>query len=130
MKSTDCGDRDGVIPRSGRPAATGRAAGPPSARDPTGPDQTRNSVAARHPEGRRAATCGVGLVRPAANAASRVDRVGAQPPITTSARKDEWFSTKEFLTQLAVIFLIPWATRRRRLCAMWYKRPAAPSEPS
>lgn len=50
--------------------------------------------------------------------------------VTTSARKDEWFSTKEFLTQLAVIFLIPWATRRRRLCAMWYKRPAAPSEPS
>lgn len=50
--------------------------------------------------------------------------------VTTSARKDDWFSTKEFLTQLAVIFLIPWATRSRRLCAMWYKRPKAPTEPS
>ena len=50
--------------------------------------------------------------------------------VTTSARKDEWFSTKEFLAQLAVIFFIPWATRSRRLCAMWYKRPEAPAEPS
>jgi glycosyltransferase involved in cell wall biosynthesis len=50
--------------------------------------------------------------------------------VTTSARKDDWFSTKEFLTQLAVIFFIPWATRSRRLCAMWYKRPEAPAEPS
>jgi glycosyltransferase involved in cell wall biosynthesis len=50
--------------------------------------------------------------------------------VTTSARKDDWFSTKEFLTQLAVIFLIPWATRSRRLCAMWYKRPKTPAESS
>lgn len=44
-------------------------------------------------------------------------------PFVTSARKSDWFSTKDFLAQLAVIFLIPGATRSRRLCAIWYRRP-------
>jgi len=44
-------------------------------------------------------------------------------PVVTSARKSDWFSTKDFLAQLAVIFLIPGATRSRRLCAIWYRRP-------
>lgn len=44
-------------------------------------------------------------------------------PVVTSARKSDWFSTKDFLAQLAVIFLIPGATRCRRLCAIWYRRP-------
>lgn len=44
-------------------------------------------------------------------------------PVVTSARKSDWFSAKDFLVQLAVIFLIPGATRSRRLCAIWYRRP-------
>jgi glycosyltransferase involved in cell wall biosynthesis len=44
-------------------------------------------------------------------------------PVVTSARKSDWFSTKDFLAQLAVIFLIPGATRSRRMCAIWYRRP-------
>ncbi len=50
--------------------------------------------------------------------------------IVTSARKSDWFSTRAFLTQIAVIFLIPGATRSRRLCAMWYRRPETLTKPS
>lgn len=46
-------------------------------------------------------------------------------PVITSARKSDWFSTRAFLAQLAVIFLIPGATRSRRLCAIWYRRPGS-----
>jgi hypothetical protein len=54
----------------------------------------------------------------------------SDPPVVTSGRKSDWFSTGDFISQLAIIFLIPWATRSRRLCAMWYRRPAEnPSEP-
>jgi hypothetical protein len=49
-------------------------------------------------------------------------------PVVTSARKSDWFSTKDFLAQLAVIFLIPGATRSRRLCALWYRRPPEASD--
>ena len=51
-------------------------------------------------------------------------------PVVTSARKSEWFSTGEFVTQLAVLFLVPWATRSRRLCAIWYRRPESAADPS
>lgn len=51
-------------------------------------------------------------------------------PVVTSARKSDWFSTKDFLAQLAVIFLIPGATRSRRLCAIWYRRPETLTKPS
>ncbi len=50
-------------------------------------------------------------------------RVIADPPVVTSGRKSDWFSTGDFIGQLAILFLIPWATRSRRLCAMWYRRP-------
>lgn len=50
-------------------------------------------------------------------------RVISEPPALTSGRKSDWFSDADFVRQLAVIFLIPWATRSRRLCAMWYRRP-------
>lgn len=52
----------------------------------------------------------------------------ADPPVVTSGRKSDWFSTGDFVGQLAIIFLIPWATRSRRLCAMWYHRPAETPE--
>lgn len=51
-------------------------------------------------------------------------RVISDPPVVTSGRKSEWFSTCDFIGQLAIIFLIPRATRSRRLCSMWYRRPA------
>ncbi len=47
----------------------------------------------------------------------------SDPPVLTSGRKSDWFSTRAFLGQLAILFLIPRATRSRRLCAMWYRRP-------
>lgn len=45
------------------------------------------------------------------------------PQVRTSGRKSDWFSNFDFLRQLAIIFLIPWATRSKRLCSMWYSRP-------
>lgn len=45
------------------------------------------------------------------------------PPVLTSGRKSDWFSTWDFVRQLAVIFLIPGATRSRRMCRVWYDRP-------
>lgn len=52
----------------------------------------------------------------------------SDPPVLTSGRKSDWFSTGDFIGQLAILFLIPWATRSRRLCAMWYRRPAETPE--
>lgn len=51
-------------------------------------------------------------------------RMIIDPPVVTSGRKSDWFSTSDFVGQLAILFLVPWATRSRRLCAMWYRRPA------
>ncbi|MDF2377908.1 MAG: glycosyltransferase [Verrucomicrobiales bacterium] len=45
------------------------------------------------------------------------------PPVLTSGRKSDWFSTWDFVRQLAIIFLIPGATRSRKMCQLWYKRP-------
>lgn len=47
----------------------------------------------------------------------------SDPPVLTSGRKSDWFSTWEFVQQLALIFLLPGATRSRRLCSIWYRRP-------
>lgn len=55
-------------------------------------------------------------------------RLISHPPVVTSGRKSDWFSTRDFIGQLAILFLIPWATRSRRLCAMWYRRPANKAE--
>jgi len=49
----------------------------------------------------------------------------ADPPVVTSGRKSAWFSGKDFALQLAILFLVPWATRSRRLCRVWYRRPAS-----
>jgi len=54
----------------------------------------------------------------------------ADPPVVTSGRKSDWFSTRAFVGQLAILFLIPGATRSRRLCAMWYRRPETLTQPS
>lgn len=56
-------------------------------------------------------------------------RILDAPPVVTSGRKSDWFSTKDFLLQLAVILLVPRAGRSRRLCGIWYRRPAAPVSP-
>jgi glycosyltransferase involved in cell wall biosynthesis len=50
-------------------------------------------------------------------------RVISDPPVMTSGRKSDWFSTWEFVWQLAILFLIPGAARSRRLCGIWYRRP-------
>ncbi len=42
-------------------------------------------------------------------------------PITTSARKLDWFSTGQISRQF-LLLLIPFATRSRRMCGVWYKR--------
>lgn len=54
-------------------------------------------------------------------------RILPDPPVVTSGRKSDWFSTKDFLVQLAVILLVPWAGRSRRLCGIWYRRPTSPA---
>ena len=43
--------------------------------------------------------------------------------VVTSARKSSWFSTKDFDMQIGILFLLPWATRGKKLCGMWYRRP-------
>ena len=50
-------------------------------------------------------------------------RVIADPPIVTSGRKSDWYSDWDFVVQFALIMVFPWATRSRRLCTMWYRRP-------
>ena len=45
------------------------------------------------------------------------------PPVLTSGRKSDWFSTWDFVRQLAIIFLIPGATKSKKMCQLWYKRP-------
>ena len=46
----------------------------------------------------------------------------SDPPIVTSARKADWFSPLQLLAQM-VVGLLPFATRSRALCWMWYRRP-------
>lgn len=42
-------------------------------------------------------------------------------PVITSARKLDWYSTRQKLTQL-LILLLPGSTRSKKMCAMWYDR--------
>lgn len=44
------------------------------------------------------------------------------PPVVTSARKADWFSPLQLLAQI-IVGLIPFATRSRALCWIWYHRP-------
>ncbi len=46
-------------------------------------------------------------------------------PVETSARKLQWYSSAEVLGWVALMILLPFAVRSRRLCAFWYKRPQA-----
>ncbi|MEX2578605.1 MAG: glycosyltransferase [Verrucomicrobiales bacterium] len=55
-------------------------------------------------------------------------RIIAEPPVVTSGRKSAWFSNGDFILQLGILFLLPWATRSRRLCGMWYRRPVPEAE--
>lgn len=43
--------------------------------------------------------------------------------VVTSGRKSDWFSTWDFVKQIGLIFVFPWATRSRKLCSIWYRRP-------
>jgi len=54
----------------------------------------------------------------------------ADPPVLTSGRKSDWFSTWDFVRQLAFIFLLPGATRNRKLCSLWYHRPEEGNKPN
>lgn len=47
------------------------------------------------------------------------------PPVITSARKGEWFSVPQLALQMLLLLAFPLATRSRRLCWMWYRRPPA-----
>ena len=51
-------------------------------------------------------------------------RVIVDHELVTSGRKSDWFTDWDFVRQLGIFFLFPWATRSRRLCSMWYKRPS------
>lgn len=50
-------------------------------------------------------------------------RIIAEPAVVTSGRKSDWFSDWDFVRQVGLFFLFPWATRSKRLCGMWYRRP-------
>ncbi len=51
-------------------------------------------------------------------------RIIAEPEVVTSGRKSDWFSDWDFVRQVGLFFLFPWATRSKRLCSMWYQRPS------
>lgn len=53
----------------------------------------------------------------------------SDPPVLTSGRKSDWFSTWDFVRQLAFIFLLPGATKNRKLCSLWYHRPHETNDP-
>jgi glycosyltransferase involved in cell wall biosynthesis len=46
------------------------------------------------------------------------------PPVVTSNRKTEWFSTGAVLGTILLLVVFPLAVRSRRLCWLWYRRPA------
>lgn len=50
------------------------------------------------------------------------------PPVVTSGRKSEWFSTGQFIGQLFLIFFLPWTMRSRKFCQLWYQRPGDKTE--
>jgi glycosyltransferase involved in cell wall biosynthesis len=47
----------------------------------------------------------------------------SDPPVETSGRKTNWFSDWEFVLQLGIFFIFPWAVRSKKLCGLWYRRP-------
>ncbi|ADE55190.1 glycosyltransferase [Coraliomargarita akajimensis] len=52
----------------------------------------------------------------------------SNPPVRTSARKLEWYSSLQILGWVALMIALPIAVRSKRLCAFWYERPS-PSKP-
>ena len=44
-------------------------------------------------------------------------------PALTSARKLTWYSGSQILGWIALIILMPFAVRSRKLCSFWYERP-------
>ncbi len=57
-------------------------------------------------------------------------KVIEHPPVVTSSRKAEWFSIRALSLQMLVLFFFPFATRWRRCCWLWYRRPKSSSTPS
>jgi glycosyltransferase involved in cell wall biosynthesis len=47
------------------------------------------------------------------------------PPVVTSNRKVEWFSSAAVLGSIFLLVVFPIAVRSRRLCWLWYRRPLA-----
>jgi glycosyltransferase involved in cell wall biosynthesis len=52
------------------------------------------------------------------------------PPVLTSARKAQWYSGGALLATALLVLLCPLALRSRRLCWLWYERPARSRAPS
>lgn len=48
-------------------------------------------------------------------------------PILTSNRKSDWYPAAVLLGSALLILVFPWAVRSRRLCWLWYRRPAPAS---
>jgi len=53
----------------------------------------------------------------------------AEPPVITSARKAQWYRTSDFVRQLLIFVVFPWATKSKRFCGMWYQRPESAKDP-
>ena len=50
--------------------------------------------------------------------------IHTEAPITTSARKLDWYSPTQMIGQF-LLLLLPFATHSRRFCGVWYKRKAS-----
>ena len=46
-----------------------------------------------------------------------------EPPVVTSGRKTEWYSTATLLLVFLLFTVFPFAARSRTLCFLWYRRP-------
>jgi glycosyltransferase involved in cell wall biosynthesis len=54
----------------------------------------------------------------------RAFHIIAEPPVITSSRKLQWYSTWQLAGTFLLMTLFPFAIRSKRLCAFWYQRPA------
>ena len=48
-----------------------------------------------------------------------------EEPVSTSARKMEWYTPRELAGMLLGTVFMPWRTRRQESCKLWYTRPQA-----
>lgn len=63
------------------------------------------------------------LLRKWGKANQQTFEILSHAPVTTSARKLNWYSGPQILGWVLLMLLLPIAVRSRKLCGFWYRRP-------